>query len=459
MVRTALPASNPAFEAGIRIARSAVTAGQYREAFAQLGALEAVARLAGDWRQLGQFYSHLGDVPAAMRAFEQAVSASGGSVDTLYDLGVSCIAMGQFARAEELLDQVIALRPDDWDAWANRSTLRRATASRNHLVELEAMYERAGSSAEARIALGFALAKELEDLGEHEKAFNYLARAAYLRRKRLSYSVDQDVATMGMIAGAFPATEVSCTPGPGPIFILGLPRSGTTLVDRILSSHSAVESLGEIQDFALALMGLADRSGDKRGLIETSATMDHAALGAEYLRRIGERGSGAPHVIDKTPLNFLYIGLIARSLPTARIIHVRRGAMDSAYAMFKTLFRMGYPFSYAQEDLARYCIAYRKLMAHWRTALPGRLIEIDYEALIGDQETESRRLIEACGLEWEDECLSFHRNATPVATASATQVRDPIHDRSVGLWRNYRTQLEPLAQAFADAGIPLDHAR
>ncbi|WP_374528306.1 sulfotransferase [Novosphingobium sp.] len=436
-----------------------MTTGCYREASAQLGALELLAANVGDWRQLGQFYSHLGNVPAAMRAFEHATIASGGSAETLYDLGISCIAVGDFARAESLLEQVIALRPDDWDAWANRSTIRKATSESNHVDALKAMYGRAGGNPDCRIALGFALAKELEDLGEYAQAFEYLAEAAQVRRQRLSYSVAQDAATMEMIAAAFPATEVTRDPRAGPIFILGLPRSGTTLVDRILSSHSAVESLGEIQDFALALVGLAGQSGDKRDLIKASAAMDHASLGAEYLRRISERRARGPYVIDKTPLNFLYIGLIARALPSARIVHVRRGAMDSAYAMFKTLFRMGYPFSYAQDDLAKYCIAYRKLMAHWRAALPGRLIEIDYEVLVADQEAESRRLVAACGLEWQDKCLSFHRNATPVTTASAAQVRSPIHDRSIGLWYKYRAQLAPLVQAFTDAGIPLDHSR
>lgn len=459
MSGAAPPISDPAFEAGMRDARGAVTTGRYREAFALLRGLEPVAGHVGDWRQLGQFYSHLGDIPSAMRAFEQAVRASGGSADTRYDLAMSCVALGELGRAETLLDQVIASRPDDWDAWTNRSTLCRATADNNHVTALKAMYGQAGGSADTRIALGFALAKELEDLGEYAQSFDYLARAAQARRERLSYSVAQDVATMEMIAAAFPATDVVRDPGPGPIFILGLPRSGTTLVDRIFSSHSAVESLGEIQDFALALMGLVGHFGDKRGLIQASSTIDHAALGEEYLRRICERPASAPYVIDKTPLNFLYIGLIARALPTARIVHVRRGAMDSAYAMYKTLFRMGYPFSYALDDLARYVLAYRKLMAHWRTALPGRLIEIDYEALVAHQEAESRRLVATCGLEWEDDCLSFHRNAAPVATASAAQVRSPIHDRSIGLWHHYRAQLAPLAQAFTDAGIALDNVR
>jgi hypothetical protein len=237
--------------------------------------------------------------------------------------------------------------------------------------------------------------------------------------------------------------------------VLGLPRSGTTLVDRILSSHSKVASLGEIQDFALVLIEGAGQARDKADLIRRSAAMDHAALGRAYRSRIAERDPRALFAIDKTPLNFLYIGLIALALPNARIVHVRRGAMDGCYAMYKTLFRMGYPFSYDLGDLAAYRIAYERLMAHWRGALPGRMVEIDYEALIADQEGESRRLVAACGLDWEEACLDFHRNPAPVATASAVQVRAPIHDRSVGLWRRYETGLVPLADALGKAGIAL----
>ncbi|MFT3976743.1 MAG: sulfotransferase [Sphingomonas bacterium] len=377
-----------------------------------------------------------------------------------YDRGGVDRALGGLDAAEALFDRVIADRPGDWDAWANRSTLRRATVERNHVVALEAALAESGGDAEARIALGHALAKELEDLGRYDAAFAHLKDAAAARRARLSYRVADDVAAMEAIAATFPADllrNAAPSEEPGPIFVLGLPRSGTTLVDRILSSHSRVTSLGEIQDFALALIAQARGARDKGDLIRRSAAMDHAALGHAYRARTAGRAPDAPFAIDKTPLNFLYIGLIALALPEARIVHVRRGAMDGCFAMFKTLFRMGYPFSYDLHDLAAYRIAYERLMAHWRAALPGRMIEIDYEALIADQAGESRRLIEGCGLEWEEACLAFHANPAPVATASAAQVRMPIHDRSVGLWRRYEKGLAPLAVALSAAGIALDH--
>ncbi|WP_257548322.1 tetratricopeptide repeat-containing sulfotransferase family protein [Sphingopyxis sp. DBS4] len=463
---TAWPAASPPssgpgdFDAGLARARAAAVRGRYGEARAVLAAIEELAwDDAHALRRLAEYHGHMNQPVEAERCCARAVELAPDDGRARYDLAAASIALGRIDAAEAHFDHVIAENPHDWDAWANRSTLRRATADNNHVAALENALVAAGSDAEARIALGHALAKELEDLGGHDRAFAALKAAADARRARLSYRVADDVDTMAAIADAFSAERLRAAPPPsaepGPIFVLGLPRSGTTLVDRILSSHSQVASLGEIQDFALALIEGAGQARDKADLIRRSVAMDHGALGRAYRSRIAERDPGAPFAIDKTPLNFLYIGLIALALPDARIVHVRRGAMDGCYAMYKTLFRMGYPFSYDLDDLAAYRIAYERLMAHWRDALPGRMIEIDYEALIADQEGESRRLVAACGFDWEDACLDFHRNPAPVATASAVQVRAPIHDRSVGLWRRYAAGLAPLAEALGRAGITL----
>ena len=463
---TARPAASDArdrsgdFDAGLARAREAAVRGRYGEARAVLAAIEDLAW--GDphaLRRLAEYHGHMSRPVEAERCCARAVELAPADGRTRYDLAAASIALGRIDAAVAQFDRVIADNPHDWDAWANRSTLRRATADNNHVAALEDALKAAGSDVEARIALGHALAKEREDLGDFDRAFAALKAAADARRARLSYRVADDVDTMTGIANAFSTERLRAAPPPsgepGPVFVLGLPRSGTTLVDRILSSHSKVASLGEIQDFALALIEGAGQARDKADLIRRSAAMDHAALGRAYRSRIAERDPGAPFAIDKTPLNFLYIGLIALALPGARIVHVRRGAMDGCYAMYKTLFRMGYPFSYDLDDLAAYRIAYERLMMQWRDALPGRMIEIDYEALIVDQEGESRRLVAACGLDWEDACLDFHRNPAPVATASAVQVRAPIHDRSVGLWRRYEAGLAPLADALSKAGIAL----
>lgn len=404
-------------------------------------------------------YTHCARHEDAWRCNWRAASLSPTDPKSLYNLAAAAVATGRIQEAEALFSRVIELDPSDFDAWQNRATLRRQTREDNHVAELEQALLRLPSGARGEVALCYALGKELEDLGEYERAFAYVHRGAQARRRALSYRVEMDLAALAQIRAEFaaePLKEASPPSAePGPIFILGLPRTGTTLVDRILSSHSAVESLGELNDLAYAVMDTAGAAKDKADLIGRTARADFAALGREYLRRISGYGAAAPYVIDKTPLNFLYLGIIRLALPTARIIHLRRHPLDSGYAMYKTLFRMGYPFSYDLEELGRYIGAYQDLMAHWRTALPGGFLDVDYETLVQDQLGESKRILSWCGLAWEPQCAAFHLNPTPAATASAAQVREPMHARSVGNWRRYEAQLSTLARALRSAGVQL----
>lgn len=443
--------------AGLEAVRALVQHGRRDEADAALRRLEP--SLAGDAAALqgaGEIHLANGRYADAVRCYRLAAGLAPNSAGALYNLAAALVATGDHAEAEALFDRVIALDPSDADAFYNRAILKRWTPETNHVAALiQAVGRVRHPGAEA--VLSYALAKELEDLGDHRAAWDWLARGAARRRSLLSYRVEADLETMRQIQEAFSAQLMGLAPraqaGPGPIFVLGLPRSGTTLVDRILSAHTQVESLGEISDFALALTEAAGPAPDKAALVARCAQLDFAALGRAYLRRQRTYGAGAPFLVDKTPANYLYIGLIALSLPTARIVHVRRDPMDNGYALLKTLFRTGCPYSYSLSDIARYIGAYRRLMDHWRAALPDRMIEIDYEALIEDQAGESRRLVAAAGLDWEPACLAFHANPAPAATASAAQVRRPIYRDSLGLWRRYEAQLAPLAEGLRAEGV------
>ncbi len=379
----------------------------------------------------------------------------------LYNHATALIALGCLGEAEAALDRVVTLNPADGDAWYNRATLRKQTTTRNHVPQLQARLQVVPASSPERTALGYALAKELEDLGEYGSSFAALKQGADLRRSRLRYRVEDDIETMQLIGQAFDANFFSKShrgnANARPLFIVGLPRSGTTLVDRILSSHSAVLSRGETSDLAMALVRAAGPTKGKADLVKRSTTLDFDSLGRQYCANLVD--TSASRQIDKSPVNFLYLGLIVAALPNARIIHLRRNPMDACYAMYKTLFRMAYPFSYDLHDLGRYWLQYDQLMKHWKQVLPAdRFMDIHYEELVGDQEAISRGLVSFAGLDWQDACLAFERNQQPSLTASAAQVRQPIYRSSVGLWKRYQRELASLREYFFDAGIAIESA-
>jgi Tfp pilus assembly protein PilF len=414
---------------------------------------------------IGSFYNSVGEHQKASEAYSQAIRLEPSQALFWFNRATVRRFLGQIAAAEEDYDRVIALRPDDYEAYSNRSELRKQTQERNHIEAMESILARGIAQWRGEVQLRYALAKEYEDLEHYSESWRHLEIGARLRREHLKYDVRYDVDTVEWIIKAFPSTPEpiqGCpSPEPGaarPIFIVGLPRSGTTLVERILGSHSNVFAAGELNHFAAALVSAAltktgGRPLPRPELVATTRELDFAALGADYLERTRPATAQLSHFTDKMPLNYLYCGLIRRALPNAPIVHVTRHPMASCYAMFKTLFKDGYPFSYDLNDIARYYVGYRRLMDHWRRSMPGVIYDISYERLVRDPENESRRLLAACGLEWQRECLEFHRNPTATTTASASQVRRPIYDSSLTQWRHYETQLEGLRTQLLAAGI------
>jgi tetratricopeptide (TPR) repeat protein len=441
-----------------------VLAAQRRLAESIDSAARATAAAAHDAALLdaiGSFYSSVGEHQRAYEAYSQAVALDPSQPLFRFNRATVQRFLGRLAAAEEDYDRVIELRPDDYEAHINRAELRRQTPDRNHIEAMEKLLARGIAQWRGEVQLRHAAAKEYEDLEQYSDSWRHLERGARLRREHLKYDVRYDLDTVDWIMRAFPhapAEPIDGCPSREPIFIVGLPRSGTTLVERILGSHSGVFAAGELNHFATALVAAAqDRNGGKplprAQLVAATRELNFGALGADYLERTRPGTSQRPHFTDKMPLNYLYCGLIRRALPSARIVHVTRHPMASCYAMFKTLFKDGYPFSYDLGDVARYYVGYRRLMDHWRRTMPGVIYDISYETLVRDQETQSRRLLAACGLEWEDGCLEFHRNPTVTTTASASQVRRPIYDSSLKQWRHYETQLEGLRNQLQAAGI------
>ncbi len=431
-------------------------AGRTTAGLARLRALAAEPQTQGRLLQdVGRLLTHLNLHAEAEQCFARGAGMAPTDPEVLYNWATALTAIGRLEDAERTLDRVVELDPGDGDAYYNRATLRRQTPQRNHVAALEARTGQPPADPAARLAIDFALAKELEDLGEYPRAFAALRRGAGLRRQLLRYRVEDDVAAMASIAAAFGAgylaqAQVGCM-DERPTFIVGLPRSGTTLVDRILSSHSSVYSRGESSDLAAVVMRHGAPAGSKEQLIARTAAAPPATIGADYCARLPP--VEAARIVDKTPLNFLYVGLLRAALPRARIIHVRRHPLEVCYAIYKTLFRMAYPFSYSLEDLGQYYLAYSRLMAHWRATDPTGMLEVEYEDLVLNQEAVTRRLVDYCGLPWQDACLAFERNAQPTLTASAAQVRQPMYRSSLERSRVYAAELEPLARLLREGGV------
>ena len=373
------------------------------------------------------------------------------------------LALGDLAAARTACEHCLELQPGNPDALFFHSTLGRKTPDDNNLRELRAALDSPPQSPTAHARLQYALAKELEDLGRYDESFRVLAEGARRYRSTLRFDLAEETAFLDAIGDTWDEHAVGCPPpsppygSPTPIFITGLPRTGSTLVERILGAHSAVHSLGELPDFIRHLNrmmeGLPGLAGASRaGMVAASTRLDFSALGAAYLAGLAPLAGTGACFIDKLPQNALYLGLIHRALPDAKLVLVRRDPMDACYSMLKQVFTDSFGFSYDLDELAGYYIAHERLMRHWIKVLGKRLHLVRYEDLVDRQEETSRRLLEFCGLRWEDGCLAFHRSTQPSTTASASQVREPIYRSSIGKWRHFRQHLAPLETRLRAAG-------
>ncbi len=410
---------------------------------------------------LGLIYAQQGDQQQAATWFRKAAAASPENPMFLINNANSEMYLGNLDIAEAGLKEALRIEPESPNAHWVLAGLRKATDF-VHIDTLRRLLGSRNHSAKAAAFLNYALGKELEDLEEWEDAYRAFALGAAARRSTLDfdeaaeqkmYEALQQVYTGDWLAQAKPGC-----PAAAPIFVVGQPRTGTTLIERVISSHSAVHSAGELRHFGNSVRRLARYRGTGRfseELVRRGSELDARALGDAYLHVTESVRGNEPRFVDKLPPNYIYIPLILAALPNAKIVHVRRNPMDACFASFKQLFADAYKHSYDQLEMARHHARYCHLMQHYREQFPGRYFEIRYEEAASNLEPNARALLEYLELPWEDDCLSFHAQNVVVTTASSVQVREPAHTRSIDRWKRYERQLAPMREELERQGVPI----
>jgi tetratricopeptide (TPR) repeat protein len=409
---------------------------------------------------LGVALYRQGKLGEAIAAYRQAISIRPRFPKAYSNLGVALEEIGEIEEARTALERAIELAPSNPNTYRLLADIKHFSPSDRHLQAMEKLAERMTSlSLGDQIELHFALAKAYDDIAEHDKSFRHLVEGNTLNRRQITYDEIASLNVFHRMQETFTSDLMRDMVGFGdasdlPIFIVGMPRSGTTLVEQIIASHPKVFGAGEL---GYVLKAVAELSGQDLQSIFIPDLCPPLSpervyqFGVRYVRAITALAPRAERITDKMPLNLLYIGLLHLALPNARIVHVRRSALDTCFSCFSKLFDGDQRFSYDLAELGRFYRAYEALMGHWREVLPpGIMLEVQYENLIFNFEDEARRIVEHCGLEWDDACLAFHNTERPVRTASAYQVRRPIYSSSIGRWHPYARQLEPLTQVLRD---------
>lgn len=449
---------------------------------------------AAGWAHLAKLLAEGGQVNRADLALQRAVENESGDIPDIHDvIGTSFGLLGDYRDADHWLQRAAGARPDHAPFRINYANnliylgetdlaegelqaalaLRRGSAQahwllsglrtaedRGHIEEMQALLERRRLPPKARAFLHYAVGKELEDLREWDSAFQAFSLGAESRRSTLAYDEQREQAMFDTLLELYDSQwlddRATGCDDESPIFIVGQPRTGTTLVERIVTAHSAVHSAGELQQFGNSLRRISHYDGPDRfsdRLFADALQVDPLVLGREYLARSAKLRGDLPRFVDKLPYNFLFIPHILAALPNARIIHLVRDPRDVCFSVYKQLFADAYPHSYNLGEMARHFVRYYRLMEAWRQRFPGRFLDVCYEDVVVDIEGNARRILEYLGLPWEEACKDFHRQDAAVSTASAVQVRQPAHTRSVGRWQRYERQLAPALEILQREGL------
>ncbi len=405
---------------------------------------------------LGSVLVEQGLFEEGIAAFDRAIALESASKEkAMLGRAAALETFGKGEEAAQAFDRILEVFPRSAGAWSGRAEHVKFAADDPAIAAMQALLAPDAPQTHAdRMALNFALGKAFLDIGDSEAAFRHLGEGNRMKRAVTPYDAASHRKWFAGVAEAFSAELLERFADQGfrssmPIFVVGMPRSGTTLIEQILASHPAVHGAGELND----IQRLAEQAGGMPGCAPLLDRARLARMGEDYVARVGALGQGKAHVVDKMPHNFLYAGLISLILPQAKIIHSRRDPVDTCLSCYTKLFVGALDFAYDLTELGRYHRDYQALMAHWRAVLPAsHFLEVDYEAVVEDIEAEARRMLDFLGLPWDPACLEFHRTERPVLTASVNQVRQPIYRSSRGRWRKHAEHLGPLLQALEIEG-------
>lgn len=440
---------------------------------AQLGQFSQAAAVFRETMRLHPFHKgariglagalqEMGGLDEALGVYREALAIWPNDAEFLHGLGIGLMEKGALADAAETLRHALASAPKQAKTWLALSQVKRQKEADTELFTMQALHRQTPLDSPDRMQLAFGLGKLNDDLNDYGRAFDYFEEGNAIRRKDIVYDAEKTRAEFAAVKATFdtaffekhksgtnnsPETNSDDTP----IFVVGMPRSGTTLVEQIIASHPLVFGAGELTILKTAVRkGFApDRTGGFLAGIRDLPDKAFTEAGNDYLAMMVERYPGYRHVTDKMMGNFMLIGFLHLMLPNAKIVHCTRNPAATCLSIYKTLFRGGHLYSYDLAELADFHNLYADMMNHWRAVLPGVVHDVRYEDFVLDQEGQTRALIDHLGLPWNEAVLSFHKAERPVRTASVAQVRQPMYRDSLDLWQRYGDRLNPLIERLA----------
>jgi len=390
----------------------------------------------------------------AITAYRKAIEIDPRHREAYRNLGSTMSDIGNFEQAIYWYRKVIEIQPDDADTYRLLSVCKKFSEGDEDLFNMKMLFDKNGISHKQKMNLAYGLGKAYEDLQNYDESIKMIILANRIKRKSVEFSIDNETALFNEIKLSFsddfnsPLRDFGC-PDPSPIFILGMPRSGTSLVEQILASHPEIHGAGELSLLSKLVRGDSNKSAANTFYEITKMESDKLRrLGEEYITEIRNYNSSTMYITDKMPHNFLWIGIIKIILPNARIIHCSRNPMDNCLSLYKNYLIKGHPYSFDMVELGRYYRLYQDLMKHWQVFYTDSIFQLSYETLVTNQEKETRRLLEYCDLPWNDACLHFHETKRRVKTASNAQVRKPIYTDSIDIWKHYEKHLLPLYRSI-----------